>query len=167
MCKTDIAADRTSKKMSFKTKLTGSSFVLSGIQLHPEWQAPEPRVQRHHVGVSLRRPGRPGVPVLSGVVRPDPLPAHRGTCTTCGNSSCDSFQSLKIIQIALPRLIKKKKNPSEYYATGAEHFDIIQIASPSWLCHLFLFYNPSRTSLNAYGNTFNKHENTPMMDESM
>uniref|UniRef100_A0A674P2G0 Sterol O-acyltransferase 2 n=1 Tax=Takifugu rubripes TaxID=31033 RepID=A0A674P2G0_TAKRU len=58
--------------------------VRSGVQLHSERQAPEPRVQRHHVGVSVRRPGRPGVSLLSGVVCPGPLPSHRDAGTHSG-----------------------------------------------------------------------------------
>lgn len=176
MSKTDVAADffsfETSKPIFVFKKFTGSTFFLSGFQLHPEWQAPEPRVQRHHVGVSLRGPGRPGVSVLSGVVRPDPLPSHRGTSQTCLNALI-TVKSLKRIQIALPRLLKTtKKTPSEYYATGARvlwrHTDSMTVSS-SWLCHLFLFCNPSRTSVNTSDNTFNKYENALMMDnqESM
>lgn len=58
------------------------SSSLSGVQLHHERQATEPRVQRHHVGVSLPRSGCPGVPVLPGVVRPDTLPSDRGMYST-------------------------------------------------------------------------------------
>lgn len=54
------------------------SFSLSGVQFHDERQASEPCVQRHHVGLSLPRSGRPGVSVLPGVVRPDTLPKERG-----------------------------------------------------------------------------------------
>lgn len=58
------------------------SSSLSGVQLYHERQATEPRVQRHHVGVSLPRSGRPGVSVLPGVVRPDTLPSDRGMYST-------------------------------------------------------------------------------------
>lgn len=80
----------------------------SGVQLHSERQAPESRVQRHHVGVSVHWPGRPGVSLLSGVVRPDPLPSHRGTYSTCVKALM-TVESLKIIPIALPSLGKTGK----------------------------------------------------------
>lgn len=82
--------------------------ITSGVQLHSERQAPEPRVQRHHVGVSVCRPGRPGVSLLSGVVCPDPLPSHRGMYSTRAKALM-TVESLKIIPTALPSLGKTGK----------------------------------------------------------
>lgn len=76
-----IRCRNTSSAISLSLPLA-RSLPPSGVQPNHERQAAEPRVQRHHVGVSLPRTGRSGVSVLPGVVRPEALPAHRGTYLT-------------------------------------------------------------------------------------
>lgn len=55
--------------------------LVSGVQLHPEWQTEESGVERHYVDVFVHRSGGSRVPVLSGMVRSDSLPAYRGKNT--------------------------------------------------------------------------------------
>ncbi|TFK03508.1 sterol O-acyltransferase 2 [Platysternon megacephalum] len=60
---------------------------LSDLQLPAERQAEEPNLEHHHVDLPLHRPGHPGLPVLPGVVRPDPLPARAEDVLGAGDAT--------------------------------------------------------------------------------
>lgn len=139
--------------------------ITSGVQLHSERQAPEPRVQRHHVGVSVHRPGRPGVSLLSGVVRPDPLPSHRGTYSTCFKALM-TVDSLEIIPIALP---SRGKTGKTHLRSIAVLRNWCQRTLTSFDSHCFIildlfsasFYARSQASVNTRDKTCDRRGKTP------